>query len=175
MGYCSSLVVMVTVNCIGCFWQNKFIALVVTLMLTGTLGYSKGLNCVLCMQHRHKPLLLSMWPGVLFLVQFNNFDWVTRSYSSRRSYALVHHLPAPTIYAIYSITALVSLPTSHWQKPCDVLDAISLPLYSSYKACIIMLGRSLFLWRRLCSENSIVILVALSCFSHHLGCSCRLK
>ena len=37
---------------------------------------------------RHKPLLLSTWLGVLFLVQFNNFDrtmgfhWVTHSYSS---------------------------------------------------------------------------------------------
>ena len=45
MGYCSWLIVKVTVNCMGCFWQSKFIALVVTLMLTGALGYSNGLNC----------------------------------------------------------------------------------------------------------------------------------
>ena len=32
--------------------------------------------------HRHKPLLLSTWPSVLFLVQFNNFDRTTRFYLS---------------------------------------------------------------------------------------------
>ena len=48
------------------------------------------------MLHRHKPLLLSTWPGVLFLVQFNNFDQTTDFYWSYtlllktvRSYALL--------------------------------------------------------------------------------------
>ena len=31
---------------------------------------------------RHKPLLLSTWPVVLFLVQFNNFDWNTNFYGN---------------------------------------------------------------------------------------------
>ena len=34
------------------------------------------------MPHRHKALLLSMWPAVLFLVWFNNFDWITGFYWS---------------------------------------------------------------------------------------------
>jgi len=36
---------------------------------------------------RNKALLLSTWPGVLFLVRFNNFDWTTGFYWSTHSYS----------------------------------------------------------------------------------------
>ena len=45
------------------------------------------------MLRRHKPLLLSTSPGVLFLVRFNNSDQfqVTRSYSSHPFFGNVMH------------------------------------------------------------------------------------
>ena len=56
----------------------------------------KIVTCTTHAAYRHEPLLLSIWPSILFLVQFNNFDWtglqsvrVTHSSSNRTLLALL--------------------------------------------------------------------------------------
>ena len=47
---------------------------------------------------RHKPLLLSMWPGVPFLVWFNNFEWAMSFYWKLHTYSSHPFLCALAIY-----------------------------------------------------------------------------
>ena len=59
------------------------------------------------MLRRHKLVLLSMRPSVLFLVHFNNFDWITGFYWNYTLLLMLPVLMHSWYYIIMSIVQFV--------------------------------------------------------------------
>ena len=71
---------------------------------------TKNSNTYSAAAHRHEPPLLSTWPSVLFLVRFNNSDWIWASIGVTCSYSRWSHpflcvlarYIAPTVYNMHT-------------------------------------------------------------------------
>ena len=77
---------------------------------------------------RHKPLLLSMWPGVLFLVQFNNFDRTVGFYWS--------YMPPVLMCSWYKWLADYGIPIIHMWPGINCKPRLIVLTIGGYPQCI---------------------------------------